>query len=115
MTDGNVDQIVDAAREFAAEAKVFANGCSEMVRAAYQAGGITIPTSFDANKILTSYPCPSTAQPGDIAGWIANPNGHVCICLGPNSFSTCPGNGQATKLNQNMGHPLTFVRPTYRP
>ncbi len=107
----SAQDIVNAAMEFAAEARVFDGGCSDMVRTAYAAGGISIPTSYDANAILSNYPCPANLQPGDVAGWIEDPHGHVVVYLGPNSYSNCPGEGQATRLNQNMGHELVYVRP----
>ena len=106
------DDIAAAAREFAAEGRVFAGGCSDMVRTAYAAGGIAIPQNYDANAILGNYVCPAAPQPGDVAGWRDAPHGHVVIYLGPNSYANCPGEGEATKLNQNMGHDLTFVRPS---
>ena len=107
----SADQIVAAAQSYIDQQTVFAGGCSDMVRNAYAAGGIAIPQNYQANDILQNYPCPVDVQPGDIAGWIKNPNGHVVIYLGPNKFANCPDLGQATKLNTNMGNPLTYVRP----
>jgi hypothetical protein len=107
----SADDIVTAAEGFAAAGQVFAGGCSDMVRQAYAAGNITIPAAFDANAIMSNYPCMADPQPGDVAGWVAQPNGHVVIYVSPTCFVNCPGEGAATKINQNMGQPLTYVRP----
>jgi hypothetical protein len=110
MTPEAAKLIVAKAAEFATNHKIFACGCSGMVRAAYLAGGITIYGK--ANMILNGYPRVTSPEPGDIAGWRESPNGHVVIVLGPNLFATCPGEGKATKINRNMGpHHLTYVRP----
>jgi hypothetical protein len=106
------NKIVEAAKSYADNGKVFPKGCSEMVRSAYAAGGVTIPSSYTANDILDNYACVASPQPGDIAGWKDSPNGHVVIYLGPNSFANCPGEGQATKYNTSMGHSLSYLRPT---
>ena len=108
----SADQIVLAARGFAATGRVFGNGCSEMVKTAYAAGGITIPAAYDANAIMQNYPCVADQQPGDIAGWTDDPHGHVVIYLGPDGFVNCPGENKATKIDQSMGHTLSFVRPS---
>jgi hypothetical protein len=106
----SVDEIVTAAKEYADNHKVFANGCSEMVRSAYAAGGISI--SGTANDIMNNYPAVTDPRPGDIAGWTDSPNGHVVIYLSSTKFVNCPGPGQATKYNSNMGHSLSYRRPT---
>ena len=110
----SADRIVLAAREFAAEARVFVNGCNGMVKTAYAASGITIPAAYDANAIMQNYPCVADQQPGDIAGWTAAPHGHVVIYLGPDGFVNCPGENQATRINHSMGteHTLSYVRPS---
>lgn len=108
----SADNIVAAAKKYADNSKVFANGCSEMVRSAYAEGGITIPGNYTANDIMNNYPAVGTPLPGDIAGWTDSPNGHVVIYLGPNSYSNCPGPGRATKYNTNMGHSLSYRRPS---
>jgi L,D-transpeptidase catalytic domain/NlpC/P60 family len=108
----SADKIVAAAKSYADSGKVFDKGCSDMVRSAYAEGGITIPDSYAANDIVGNYPCIADPQPGDIAGWQDNPNGHVVIYLGPNSYANCPGEGQPTKYNSNMDHSLSYLRPS---
>ncbi len=110
----SAERIVEAAKQFADEGKVFANGCSEMVKAAYAAGGITIPSQYNANDILNNSTCVANPEPGDVAGWTGSPHGHVVIFLsdsGDKRYSNCPGLGAATKYNRSMGQALEYRRP----
>ena len=74
--DEAAEKIAAAAEEFAFKHTPFKGGCSEMVRAAYAAGGIEI--HGDANHIIRHYPCVSSPKRGDIAGWWAS-HGPVVI------------------------------------
>jgi hypothetical protein len=112
----SAQSIVDAAKSFADDGKVFPNGCSQMVKAAYIAGGIAIDANFTANDIINN--CPAITgdpHPGDICGWTDSRHGHVVIFLGNDGdhhYVNCPGEGQATKYNKSMGRELKFRRPT---
>lgn len=114
LSAGSAESIVTAARKYVDEKTVFANGCSEMVRSAYAAGGITIPGDYTADIIMKKCPVVASPLPGDIAGWEASDGkpAHVVIYLGPNSFANCPGPGKATKHNSNMGESVSYRRPS---
>lgn len=107
----SAQDIVDAAEQYAKDGTVFEKGCSDMVRSAYQAGEIVIPTSYDANAILKNYTSVDSPLPGDVAGWEGDPHGHVVIYIRQNRYANCPGEGEATKINTNMGQELVYVRP----